>query len=127
MAGSPHGFTVTGDTGWATGAQRCMPIQMLRVGRLTDGSTTRQGRGDKVAVYAQTEPRLEPVWRWAQQQLAPLAREWLDPHPVVVERRSPEGRNRIGTGQGIDSAPVLERRVREHGFSNHDPAANAVE
>jgi len=26
---------------------------------LTDGSTTRKGLGDKAAVYAQTEPRLQ--------------------------------------------------------------------
>jgi hypothetical protein len=71
-------------------------------------------------------PRLGPVGPSLQRDLSPLGRP-LDPDAVVVERRAPKGRNRVGTRQGVDSAPVLERGVREDGFRDDDPVPNAIE
>src|ERR1700736_7003133 len=49
------------------------------------------------------------------------------PDPIVVEGGAAERRDRVGAGERIDAAAVLEARVGKYRFGDENPAPDARE
>ena len=87
-------------------------------------------RGQRALPFSQTRPadarRPERAGLTARRSDRPALRR-LDPHPVVVEGRAAEGRDRVGAGERVDAVAVGKGGVRPDALGDENAAPEPVE